>query len=301
MPNGTVNVKDLINQQKKNLLANKSMDENSHPNIRQKDKKMSKEITVFNNAFSPDDNKCSANKRYKDHFDASERQNDEFSENDILYELCDNEKRPSKDVTSNNTALNTLREDSHVVSYPISAGGSSRSTQQNEASFWCPNSRSSKELSSKFTKIEIAPKLRLKGKDVESSPQFASLIVPQEQSSIDKMASMVMVDISEKNTEKHKKMIKNEEKYEQDIRALKKRLDYMNNSNYKLIESSMKKQGHRTFQHSSGSSERKNSDYIYTERKSNEDISFRSDSRPDIMQYVNQDSFDKSIFNCLIL
>lgn len=41
--------------------------------------------------------------------------NDEFSDNDYLYDVCNNEERPSKEGTTNNTGLTTLREDSNTL------------------------------------------------------------------------------------------------------------------------------------------------------------------------------------------
>jgi hypothetical protein len=103
---------------------------------------------------------------------------------------------------------------------------------------------------------------------------------------------MVLIDISEKNTEKHLNQKMEEEKYEQDIRALKKKLDFLNNSNCRLIESSLKKPNSKIIQHSQ-ENDRRDSEYIYTERRSKCD-SQGSDTSPDIMKYVSGINLDKN-------
>lgn len=162
------------------------------------------------------------------------------------------------------------------------------------------NSKSNEEPNKNYQNIEIKPKLHYRSnlpKHVKSSPQFASL-VEKPSENIEDIASMILVDISEKNSEKMRNKIKDEEKYEQDIRALKKRLDFLNSSNVKLIESSLKKNNLRTITKDVKDEDehRRQSDYIYTERHSNADVSPNTSSGPDIMQYVSEETFSKSKF-----
>lgn len=78
--------------------------------MKNKTKNISKEIRVFPNAFSPKDiHKYSSSKRYQDHFNERDKDNED-SENDVLYEIWNQEQRPSKEITVANTGLTTFRE-----------------------------------------------------------------------------------------------------------------------------------------------------------------------------------------------
>jgi hypothetical protein len=286
-----IKVRNLLKQRIK-VLKSESSDENVHPNVANC-KKMSKEITVFKNAFSPDEIKFSSSKRYKDHFIEDEEPEEEFSENDILYEICENEKRPSKEVTTINTGLSTLREDSKTNQREMYLDKECESSEPFQYNFSARNAKSSKELNKQYHHIEIKPKLAAKAKDCISSPNFSRMMVPLEEN-IEEIASMVQINISEKNTEKIRHIKQEEEKYEQDIKGLKKRLDFLNNSNCRLIESSLKHHNFRTITHSTEKEERRQSDYIYTERYSNDDVSPDDSRGPDIMQYVSEETLSKS-------
>lgn len=112
-----------------------------------------------------------------------------------------------------------MREDSNTIQAEICPQTSTRSVQYNQST----NSKSNKDLNKNFQNIEIKPKLYYKSNlpaNVKSSPQFASLAAKPGEN-IEDIASMVLIDISEKNSEKMRNKIKDEEKYEQDIRALK--------------------------------------------------------------------------------
>lgn len=246
-------------------MDNSDCDENLHPNVSKQGKIKKKEIAVFKNAFSPDELKLSANKRYETHFN-----NEEYFENDILYDICQNEDRPSKNATSNNTALTTMRDESKVFSHQVSSNITARSLHP--------------QRDAKMPAIHLKRALQ-PSKSPEKQPSSPG------SSRIENLASMVLIDISEKNTEKHINQKREEEKYEQDIRALKKKLDFLNNSNCRLIESSLKKQSSKTIQHSQ-ERDRRDSEYIYTERRSN-CVSQRSDNGPDIMKYVSYNNIEK--------
>lgn len=69
----------------------------------------------------------------------------------------------------------------------------------------------------------------------------------------------------------------------------------------KLIESSLKKGNLRAITKVIEENQRRQSDYIYTERHSNEDVSPDSNRGPDIMQYVSDDAFNKSEFKLSLI
>lgn len=113
------------------------------------------------------------------------------------------------------------------------------------------------------------------------------------ENNIDEIVDLIELDISEKNTERFRQKVIEEEKYEQDIKALKKRLDFLNNSNWRLIESSLKKQPTKSTTKSTENQRGRQSDYIYTENVSEENNSSESSKGPDIMQYVSEETLKK--------
>ena len=76
------------------------------------------------------------------------------------------------------------------------------------------------------------------------------------------------------------------------LKAWNKRLDYLNDDHWRLIESSVKKTEYRTSINSIDSRQRRKSDYIFTADEDN--ISLVSNKAPDIMQYVSDDTIKKS-------
>ena len=214
-------------KQRNNFINVVPDDENLHPNIA-KNKNNKNIMNVFTQVVSPKEIKYSSSKRYRDHFNEEDKKNDEYSENDLLYELCNHEKRPSKEVsTINNTELTTLRDDSRVRQKDLRLDDSSLHDGSSHIYLMPKNSKSTKEFSRQFNHIEIKPNLAKKKSDAVLSPNFAI----KNASNIEDIADLAVLDISEKNTEKVKFKKKEEEKYETDIRALKKRLDFLNNSN----------------------------------------------------------------------
>lgn len=179
-------------------------DENTHPNsIRNQNVK--KEIQVFKNAFSPDVIKYSSSKRYQDHFTESEKQEDSSDEDDYLYDACNDEYRPSKDVTTINTGMTTMRDDFRAGHGEISDEFSSRSVRHPQYTLVNNNSKSSKEFGKQYLNIEVKPQLNKKYTEARSSPHFPKLI-PKEEENIEEIASMILIDISsQKNSEKTRK------------------------------------------------------------------------------------------------
>jgi hypothetical protein len=262
-------------------------DENWHPNIAKN--KQSKDITnVFTQVISPKEIKYSSSKRYHDHFNEEDKQNDEYSENDLLYEICNNEKRPSKEVTSN-TELTTMREDSRVYPRDLMLDGSSLQEAKPKWYLMPKNSKSTKEISREYKNIEIKPKLGKKNLDTISSPNFR----PRNGLNIEDITNFAIIDISEKNTEKTKIKKREEENYETDIRALKKRLDFLNNSNWRLIESSLKHNNYKNVTRSNENAEPSQTWSVYTERYSNEE-SIETSRTANLYGYKPDEKFSKS-------
>lgn len=240
-----IEVKKIL-KPKNNYINVVSDEENVHPN-------------VLRPVTSPNDLKYSSSKRYRDHFNEEDKANEEFSENDILYEIWNHEKRPSKEVTTtNNTGLTTLREITDTLD-------ESRVARKN---FKAKNSKSTKEFY-KWNEAFDVKHVYNKRTEAVSSPQFAKGPL---NTNIEEIARLVEINISEKNTEKLQNKKKNDEKYEQDIRALKKKLDFLTNANWRLIESSLKKDNYKQVTTSSQEDESNRTSSVYTERFSNEGI-----------------------------
>jgi hypothetical protein len=120
-----------------------------------------------------------------------------------------------------------MREDSRVYPRDLMLDGSSLQEAKPKWYLMPKNSKSTKEISREYKNIEIKPKLGKKNLDTISSPNFR----PRNGLNIEDITNFAIIDISEKNTEKTKIKKREEENYETDIRALKKRLDFLNNSN----------------------------------------------------------------------
>jgi hypothetical protein len=120
-----------------------------------------------------------------------------------------------------------MREDSRVYPRDLMLDGSSLDESKPKWYLMPKNSKSAKEISREYKNIEIKSKLGKKNLEAISSPSFR----PRTGSDIEDITNFAIIDISEKNTEKTKNKKREEENYETDIRALKKRLDFLNNSN----------------------------------------------------------------------
>ena len=105
----------------------------------------------------------------------------------------------------------------------------------------------------------------------------------------------MQLQISEKNSEKFKNMQKQEEKYEKDIKGLKKRLDFLNSSNCKLINSELKRQFTET-EIDQMESARLQSEYIITDQDGHDSSESENSRGPDIMQYTKEE-LDPSSLN----
>lgn len=154
------------------------------------------------------------------------------------------------------------------------------------------NSKSTKEFYRKYNHIDIKLNLGKKNSDAVSSPN----LLIKNGSNIEDIANLAILDISEKNTEKIKHIKKEEEKYETDIRALKKRLDFLNNSNCRLIESSLKHNNYRNVTKFTENVEPSQTCSIYTERYSNEE-SIESSRNANVYSYQPDEKLSKSKTN----
>lgn len=233
--------------------------------------KPSQPYSVFKNTISPEESKWSASKRYTDHFNEQDRQNEEFSENDILYQIWENEKRPSKDVTSVNTGFSTLREDwltnpdryNNRVAQVDNKNINSEYYKHNQPfeieqadvhhgkgmykklfkkskhhqTLWktgLTSKPSYRGKSVKPTQVVSKQKLSIKSKDTNFVEKRNSNTM-NPLGNLDEILDWMTLEISEKNSDKRKEIKQEEENYEMDIKGLKKKLDFIHSSNCKMI------------------------------------------------------------------
>lgn len=171
-------------RQRENYINVESSEENTAPNIT-KNLEPPQSHKVFKDIISPENARYSSSKRYKDHFNAEEKQNDEFSENDILYEICDNEKRPSKDVTTNNTGLSTMRENTKVVQEEIGTN-ESNSPNYSKGNHIFKYNKPSQEV--KITDTNLKDKSLVSTKEVNNKTLKGEYPVNPHEESFDQMA-----------------------------------------------------------------------------------------------------------------
>lgn len=137
--------------------------ENCHPNLPNANSlNGGKQKLVFKNLTAQEEIRFSSSKRYKDHFLREEKECEEYSENDILYEICSNEQRPSKQATTINTSLSTLREESKIAQFNTEhlkttiQGAPAVSIRQNK------HAVSGDATERQFKNIDVKPKLAIK-------------------------------------------------------------------------------------------------------------------------------------------
>lgn len=89
---------------------------------------------------------------------------------------------------------------------------------------------SQRERGSKPTQLKVKNKLTITVKE-EGEDRRRIMKEKVKQNNLEEIIDKVQLNISEKNSEKVRTKQKEEEKYEKDIKALKKRLDFITNSN----------------------------------------------------------------------
>ena len=185
-----------------------------------------------------------------------------------MYEICNDEKRPSKDVTSVNTGFNTFRDE-----WLINPGRTARLIAQNikphneyfrysqtlevanhDESIY--DSYYEKEKISNNSKLNSSKhKLRVQSEKPTIKTMKQKLTIKIKSSNfkqkrnsntnkicntnLDEILDFMKLEISEKNSEKIRNIKREEEKYEKDIKALKKKLLF-EQSNWKLLDPEIK-------------------------------------------------------------